>query len=283
MSSTEMKSYLSLIPISAKVRRRQNRMTILCIVLAVFLVTAVFSMADMAIRMETSNQLNKNGNWHIMVKDISPETAAELAAQEDVAAFSAYSDINASLTENYFAGDKRAALVGADDAIIQIFPGMQCSTAPADGEVLVTANIRDWLDVTVGTAIPLTLPDGQTISLTVAGFNEDTSDANQYDAVVLVMNRSTFSQIAAKLLPVSGQALLPCRRVLSGRIWSKRCGPGNEKSRSSLAETAGSEESIDHLRKHSVALLSGIDLSWSETEFCQRTGRTERQQVYQGI
>lgn len=117
MSSTAMKSYLSLIPISAKVRRRQNRMTILCIVLAVFLVTAVFSMADMAIRMETSNQLNKNGNWHIMVKDISPETAAELAAQEDVAAFSAYSDINASLTENYFAGDKRAALVGADDAI----------------------------------------------------------------------------------------------------------------------------------------------------------------------
>ena len=76
MSSTEMKSYLSLIPISAKVRRRQNRMTILCIVLAVFLVTVVFSMADMAIRMETSNQLNKNGNWHIMVKDISPETAA---------------------------------------------------------------------------------------------------------------------------------------------------------------------------------------------------------------
>lgn len=199
MSSTEMKSYLSLIPISAKVRRRQNRMTILCIVLAVFLVTAVFSMADMAIRMETSNQLNKNGNWHIMVKDISPEIAAELAAQEDVAAFSAYSDINASLTENYFAGDKRAALVGADDAILQIFPGMQCSTAPADGEVLVTANIRDWLDVTVGTAIPLTLPDGQTISLTVAGFNEDTSDTNQYDAVVLVMNRSTFSQIAAQV------------------------------------------------------------------------------------
>ena len=77
----------------------------------------------------------------------------------------------------------------------------ECSVAlpRADGEVLVTANIRDWLDVTVGTAIPLTLPDGQTISLTVAGFNEDTSDANQYDAVVLVMNRSTFSQIAAQV------------------------------------------------------------------------------------
>ena len=55
--------------------RRKCSNILLCIVLAVFLVTVVFSMADMAIRMETSNQLNKNGNCHIMVKDISPETA----------------------------------------------------------------------------------------------------------------------------------------------------------------------------------------------------------------
>ena len=49
-----MKSYLSLVPISAKVRRRQNRMTILCIIFAVFLVTAIFSVADMAIRGESA-------------------------------------------------------------------------------------------------------------------------------------------------------------------------------------------------------------------------------------
>ena len=57
-----MKSYLSLIPISAKVHRRQNRMTLLCIVFAVFLVTAVFSMADMSVRMETSRLLAKHGS-----------------------------------------------------------------------------------------------------------------------------------------------------------------------------------------------------------------------------
>lgn len=54
-----MKSYLSLIPISAKVHRRQNRMTLLCIIFAVFLVTAVFSMADMGVRMEAARLLNK--------------------------------------------------------------------------------------------------------------------------------------------------------------------------------------------------------------------------------
>lgn len=57
-----MKSYLSLIPISAKVHRRQNRMTLLCIIFAVFLVTAVFSMADMGVRMEKTRLLNKHGN-----------------------------------------------------------------------------------------------------------------------------------------------------------------------------------------------------------------------------
>ena len=57
-----MKSYLSLIPISAKVRRRQNRMTLLCIVLAVFLVTAVFSMADMSIRMEQARLTKKHNS-----------------------------------------------------------------------------------------------------------------------------------------------------------------------------------------------------------------------------
>ena len=55
-----MKSYLSLIPISAKVRRRQNRMTLLCIIFAVFLVTAIFSMADMMIRMEQSRLAEKH-------------------------------------------------------------------------------------------------------------------------------------------------------------------------------------------------------------------------------
>lgn len=55
-----MRSYLSLIPISAKVRRRQNRMTLLCIIFAVFLVTAVFSMADMSIRMEQARLTAKH-------------------------------------------------------------------------------------------------------------------------------------------------------------------------------------------------------------------------------
>lgn len=60
-----MKSYLSLVPISAKVHRRQNRMTLLCIILAVFLVTAVFSMADMGVTMEQARLSEKHGSLTI--------------------------------------------------------------------------------------------------------------------------------------------------------------------------------------------------------------------------
>ena len=70
-----MKSYLSLIPISAKVRKRQNSMTLLCIVFAVFLVTAVFSMADMGVKMEQSRLLEKHGN--LTLQDLLTNTMAQ--------------------------------------------------------------------------------------------------------------------------------------------------------------------------------------------------------------
>ena len=56
-----MKSYLSLIPISAKVHR-QNRLTLLCIIFAVFLVMTIFSLADMSVRMETTRLFAKHSN-----------------------------------------------------------------------------------------------------------------------------------------------------------------------------------------------------------------------------
>ena len=58
-----MRSYLSLIPISA---RRQNRMTLLCIIFAVFMVTAIFSMAEMGARIEQSRLSDKHGDFSLV-------------------------------------------------------------------------------------------------------------------------------------------------------------------------------------------------------------------------
>ena len=85
-----MKSYLSLIPCSAKVHRRQNRMTLLCIILAVFLVSAIFSMADMELRSQKIHAIRTYGEYHLAIRNLSEEDASLIAARPDVAASSWY-------------------------------------------------------------------------------------------------------------------------------------------------------------------------------------------------
>ena len=70
-----MKSYLDLILLSAKVRKRQNRMTLLCIIFAVFLVTSIFSMADMGVQMERARLLDRHRN--LTFQDILGNTMAQ--------------------------------------------------------------------------------------------------------------------------------------------------------------------------------------------------------------
>ncbi len=113
-----MKSYLSLIPISAKIHKRQNRMTIICIILSVFLVTAIFSMADMGIRMEKVRAINNHGNWHIALKDI-PENKMELiGSRPDVVASSQYYVFNYAIDKEYYINNKKAAFCGVDKDFI---------------------------------------------------------------------------------------------------------------------------------------------------------------------
>ena len=118
-----MKSYLSLIPISAKVHRRQNRMTIICIILAVFLVTAIFSMAEMELRSQQIRAIINYGNWHIGIKNISEEDAALIAERPDVEAFSPYEALNYRLRDNYELGGKQIAICAVgEDFVTDIYP-----------------------------------------------------------------------------------------------------------------------------------------------------------------
>ncbi len=190
-----MKSYLSLIPISARVRRRQNRMTVLCIVIAVFLVTAIFSMADMAIRMESRSRQKKDGSWHLMLSDISGETAEEISRRKDISVFTPYKDLNSSIDQDYFVNGKPAAICGAEGGITKLLPGFQGEVYPGNDEVILTANVQSSMGVDIGSTVTLTMPSGGTKDLTVVGFNQDTALAAQYDAVILYTNLPTFEEI----------------------------------------------------------------------------------------
>ena len=80
-----MRSYLDLVSEYAKVHKKKNRLTIICIAVSVMLVTAIFGMADMSLKSQTDEAIRRYGNWHIIVSDISDETAELIDAHTDVA------------------------------------------------------------------------------------------------------------------------------------------------------------------------------------------------------
>lgn len=192
-----MKSYLNLIPISAKVHRKQNRMTIICIVLAVFLVTAVFSMADMGIRMEYASAKIKHGNWHIGIHSISAADAERIASRPDVAAASEYDVINYNISEDYYIGAKRAAIAGMDKTYLtDTFDYMTEGQFPEnENEAIVSENTKDILGVKIGDSITLRTPAGD-FEYTISGFEQD-MNSSKYDAILLCVNMTAFDKVRA--------------------------------------------------------------------------------------
>lgn len=79
-----MKHYLDLIPLSARLHRRQSRMTRICIFLAVFLVSVMFGMADMYLQGATRREIEENGDWHCAFSSIDSGTASLIAARPEV-------------------------------------------------------------------------------------------------------------------------------------------------------------------------------------------------------
>ena len=192
-----MKSYLNLIPISAKVHRKQNRMTIICIVLAVFLVTAVFSMADMGVRMEEARAKLKHGNWHIGIHSISAADAEKIASRPDVAAVSEYDVINYNIKEDYYIGTKKAAIAGMDKTYLtDTFDYMTEGQFPEnENEAVASENTKDILGVKIGDSITLRTPAGD-FEYTISGFEQD-MDSSKYDAIVLCVNMTAFDKVRA--------------------------------------------------------------------------------------
>ena len=174
-----MKSYLSLVPISGKVRKRQNRMTILCVIISVLLVTAIFSVADMSIRAESEELQQKHGNWHIRLENISQDIAEEIAQRPDVAAVGWSETFNTDADQPFYIGEKKAALYGADSIYLaELVNALEEGSLPqSDNDIMLSSNARLALDVKIGDHVTVKTPSGDT-DFTVCGFGSD--DAEDY-------------------------------------------------------------------------------------------------------
>lgn len=158
-----MKNYLSLIPISAKVRKRQNRMTILCIIISVFLVTAIFSVADMMIRTQFDRMTDKHGIWHLKITDLSPETAQEIEKRDDVISMGKEILFNADGELPWRLNERRVVIYGIDESYLtlQAESVIEGHFPQNTGEIMLGTNAANVLQVTVGDTVTLHTPSGE--------------------------------------------------------------------------------------------------------------------------
>lgn len=207
MSSTEMKSYLSLILISAKVRSRQNRMTILCVVIAVFLVSAIFSIADMMLRTQMNRAAGKDGSWHLQIAGITQSQAEQLAQQPDVVCAGAGAVFNEGGEEDYRLNGKRVVLYGCDAQFLRVnrSAAFEGTFPEQDGEVLLGKGAARIFGVAIGDSVTLKLPDGQNRTLTVTGIGgvDESYYGMQFALVDIYLLQETFES----LLTGQGEAL----------------------------------------------------------------------------
>ena len=192
-----MRSYLSLVPISAKVHKRQSRMTRICIILAVFLVTSIFSMAEMWTDAETTAMRHNHGDWHIALQNVSKDEAEQIRKNSNVAVSSWYDEINTDAEQNYYIDGKNAVLYGIGESYIT-----DIMKYPTEGvypqnenEVALSADAKELFSVKIGDEITLDTPVGD-VKYTISGFYEDDTEFNDIiGGCCVFMNRKTFDEI----------------------------------------------------------------------------------------
>lgn len=192
-----MKNYLDLVPISAKVHRKQNRMSIICIVLAVFLVTAIFGMADMFIRGQILQTQQENGNWHIGIRNISDEDATLISSRPEVAILADYGVLNYRGEQDYTLSGKNVVICGSSEShVTEIFNTLDEGQFPTnENEALITNNAKDMLDLEIGEQIVITLPNGDEMSYTISGLLNNAAKLMSEDSYGVFLTTEGFRAI----------------------------------------------------------------------------------------
>lgn len=193
-----MKSYLALIPISARVHRRQSRMTRLCILFAVFLVAAIFSMADMEIRSQKAMAIRDDGAFHVQFQNIDRAQAALMSARPEIQCSSLYNVTNYRLDEAYDIQGLRTGLCGIEEDFFALYPGcalLEGTFPERSGEALVSQGVQKRLGLNVGDSFTLDMPGGAQASFTVSGFVSETSLMTSSDGHVLLLRPEDYSAL----------------------------------------------------------------------------------------
>jgi len=204
-----MKSYLDLIPISAKIHKKQTRMTRLCILFSAFLIAAIFGMADMYIQCMTLQTIQEEGSWHAGFRNVDDPTCAMIAARPEVKTASQYAAFNYRLDKDVSVQGVKTAVVGAEESLLQLYPALALTEGsfPKDsGEIACVDSVRKQLGLGVGDSLTLHIPQGDR-TFRISGIMADASMILKAGAYGVVVDMDTFYQLFPEVDPVEERML----------------------------------------------------------------------------
>lgn len=172
-------------------------MTRICIILAVFLVTAIFSLVEMWTDGQVTAMRSNHGDWHIALQNMPEDKAEQIIDDADVAYSSWYDAINADVDCGYYINGKNVVLYGVEEsyvADIVNYP-LEGSYPQNEKEIAISADAKELFNVQIGDNIILNTPAGD-FNYTISGFYEDDEEFNDIiDGTCMYMCRATFDEV----------------------------------------------------------------------------------------
>lgn len=169
-----MRRYLDLVPISAKIHRKQSKMTRVCITLAVFLVAVMFGLADMYLQGAIQKQMQMSGNWHYQVSSLDADTATLISVRPEVEISGWHSTIQSDI--GYSINGQPVAISGQDETVFEdiYLNTLAEGTYPnKENEIVVSSSLKELALLELGASVDMVRPDGSVVSYSVVGFLDD--------------------------------------------------------------------------------------------------------------
>ena len=172
-------------------------MTCICIILAVFLVTAIFSLLEMWTGGQAAAMRSNHGYWHIVLQNMPDDKAEQIIDNSDIAYSSWYDVINENADCNYYINGKNVVLYGIEEAYvadIMNYP-LEGSYPQTEKEIAISADAKELFNVQTGDNIILNTPAGD-FNYIISGFYEDDEEFNDIiDGTCIYMCRATFDEV----------------------------------------------------------------------------------------
>ena len=191
-----MKKYHEMTPKYLSAHKKNTRLTLISVMIAVALVTTIFSMLDVFIRFEKQQIISDCGDYHIMIDDITDKESAAISGRIDVDAAIIFGQIDDAKMNG-----KEVVIATGDEAVSNIFTSGFNHYDVLEGTYPKTANevvVEQWT----------AKRDGLRINDTVEITLDDRSEIFQISGICADCSSTKAEGVIGLFMPITGQYTL---------------------------------------------------------------------------